>query len=86
MLFYRLASPKTTGCLIANNQGLCIESNLLCFCFCSLLTFYYYLFFILEKGEISANASGLLVAILEHAGKLEPNSNPPIVSLESDKT
>lgn len=37
------------------------------------------------QGKISTNSAGLLVAILEQASKLEPNSNPPVVSLECGK-
>lgn len=38
---------------------------------------------VLEQGTISASASGMMVAILEQASKLERNSNPPVVLLES---
>ncbi|KAG4075807.1 hypothetical protein HA402_003633 [Bradysia odoriphaga] len=58
-----MSSPTTTGCLVANNQGLCIE----------------------KRGEISPNAAGIATAILCQASKLEPNSNAPIVALETGK-
>uniref|UniRef100_A0A0K8TNK7 Late endosomal/lysosomal adaptor and MAPK and MTOR activator 5 n=1 Tax=Tabanus bromius TaxID=304241 RepID=A0A0K8TNK7_TABBR len=35
------------------------------------------------KGKASACFAGIAVAISEQACKLEPNANPPIVSLES---
>lgn len=40
---------------------------------------------LLERGEISPNAAGIATAILCQASKLEPNSNAPIVALETGK-
>ncbi|KAJ6637390.1 Ragulator complex protein LAMTOR5 [Pseudolycoriella hygida] len=58
-----MSSSTTVGCLVANNQGLCIE----------------------KRGDISPNTAGLATAILCQASKLEPNSNAPIVALETGK-
>lgn len=86
-----MSSPTTTGCLVANNQGLCIESK------CPALNSIQmpnkeknFLFLSvpsgrLERGEISDNAAGIATAILCQASKLEPNSNAPIVALETGK-
>ncbi len=41
--------------------------------------------FDLERGEISPNAAGIATAILCQASQLEPNSNAPIVALETGK-
>lgn len=39
----------------------------------------------IERGEISPNAAGIATAILCQASELEPNSNAPIVALETGK-
>lgn len=39
----------------------------------------------LARGNISQNSSGVLVALLEQAQKLEPQSGSPIVILETSK-
>lgn len=70
---------------MANKQGLCIESKQRVEFFCSVDKIFMKLLLVLGKGKISPNAAGLLVAILEQAGRLEPNSNPPVVALESGK-
>lgn len=44
--------------------------------FCSYLT---------ARGNISQNSSGVLVALLDQAQKLEPQSGPPVVILETSK-
>jgi hypothetical protein len=36
-----------------------------------------------ERGEASATKSGLLTAIIDQAAKLHPNSNAPVVILET---
>lgn len=37
------------------------------------------------RGNISQHSSGLLVAVLDQAQKLEPQSGPPVVILETAK-
>lgn len=37
------------------------------------------------RGNISQNSSGVLVALLDQAQQLEPNSNPPVIALETSK-
>ncbi|XP_031623274.1 uncharacterized protein LOC116340765 [Contarinia nasturtii] len=37
------------------------------------------------RGNISSQSSGLLVALLDQAQKLEPQSGPPVVVLETSK-
>ncbi|XP_055300165.1 uncharacterized protein LOC129567372 [Sitodiplosis mosellana] len=37
------------------------------------------------RGNISQQSSGLLVALLDQAQKLEPQSGPPVVILETAK-
>ncbi|XP_055374907.1 ragulator complex protein LAMTOR5 homolog [Condylostylus longicornis] len=34
------------------------------------------------KGNISTKAAGIAIAISEQACKLEPNANPPVISLD----
>lgn len=35
------------------------------------------------RGDVSPHSSGVLVAILDQAAKLEPNQKPPVVAIES---
>lgn len=45
----------------------------------------FFCFFFLARGNISQHSSGLLVALLDQAQKLEPQSSPPVVVLETSK-
>lgn len=41
--------------------------------------------YFIARGNISQHSSGILVALLDQAQKLEPQSNPPVLVLESSK-
>lgn len=36
------------------------------------------------KGKVSTDSAGIIGAIAEQAGKLEPHNRPPLITLESD--
>lgn len=84
---FRISNDNITACLSANRHGLCIggmltwilvgiETDYISNLFCSYLT---------ARGNISQNSSGVLVALLDQAQKLEPQSGPPVVILETSK-
>lgn len=52
-----------------------------------IIFFYFYtiLLYFVARGNISQQSSGLLVALLEQAQKLEPQSGSPVVVLETSK-
>lgn len=52
--------------------------------FCQKLLYYFH-FHIEARGNISHNSSGALVAMLDQAQQLNPDANPPVVALETDK-
>lgn len=45
-----------------------------------------YLPYLSARGKASADASGLITAIADQAAKIHPNSNAPVVILESADT
>lgn len=39
-----------------------------------------------SRGAVSSSAAGVLVALAEHACRLQPNLRPPVLTLTGDKT
>lgn len=86
----RISNDNITACLSANRHGLCIGCKFI------LNTGWHWNSFLLTfissfhvyhsaRGDIAQNSSGVLVALLDQAQKLEPQSGPPVVVLETSK-
>lgn len=75
-----MSNENVVGAVVADNQGLCFASEF--WVISSLLTNFIN-FLISARGKASADASGLITAIADQASKLHPNSNAPVVILES---
>lgn len=76
---------NVTGALLSDHQGLCYGSEFLGQQLISSEQISYQNMSILipARGKVSPGASGLITAIADQAAKIHPNSNAPVVILES---
>lgn len=87
---YRISNEQITACLSANRHGLCVGGLLSLIsnnnnCSDPNYTNNEIRHIFSARGNISQNSSGVLVALLDQAQQLEPNSNPPVIALETSK-
>lgn len=79
-----MQNDNTVGALLSDSQGLCygskFEMNIKLFSI-SLIQFKFK-----ARGKASNVSSGLITAIADQAAKIHPNSNAPVVILESAET
>lgn len=71
-------------CLISSSRWELLNKSLFSSLDSAIIENFHYSNFI-ARGNISQHSSGILVALLDQAQKLEPQSSPPVVVIESSK-
>ena len=92
--FFRSTIDDVTGIIICDNQGLCLGGNkynqFIFFFIFLFITFVHVLlllllfFFFTVRGKASEKNAGLISALAKQVTKFEPDSEPPVLTLEND--